>query len=391
MQHDVQVQTLRQLLELREHGRYEMAQEATEVSVSRYIDPALFEREMSTVFRLFPQLAGHASHVREPGSFMVSDWKNFPFVVVRGQDGVLRGFLNQCRHRGARLVSEDTKRTHLKAFVCPFHGWVYGLDGALRSVTREYMFPKLDRCKRGLVELPVTERDGLVWIHPKPGAALEMEDYLGPIGDDLEHFDLGGLVSFRKNAVIRKANWKLLIKTYLEGYHVPFLHRDTIAEVFKQGVIHPMTYGKHIRLSAARTNIRDVLQVAEQDWKILEYASVYYSLFPQAFFILHPDYVSINMFHPLGAEETLWTHEMLYRPEDFPGEKGQAGLRKRFDYTNDVVFDREDFLVAEDVQRGIRFGANEYHTIGTEEALISHFQANVDRVTGDEEPQPIRS
>lgn len=389
MKHEVQVATLRKLLELRERGTYEMGPETTMVPVSRYTDAAVFDREMHSVFRRFPQLAGHASHVQEPGSYFVSDWKNFPFVVVRGQDGKLRGFLNQCRHRGARLVSEDTKRTHLKAFVCPFHGWVYGLDGALRSVTREYMFPKLDRCKYGLVELPVQERGGLVWIHPTPGATLELEDYLGPIGEDLDAFDLGSLVSFRKNVVVRDANWKLLIKTYLEGYHVPFLHRDTIAEVFKKGVIEPLTYGKHIRLSAARTNVCDALQTPESRWRILDYASVYYSLFPQAFFILHPDYVSINMFHPLGPEQTLWTHEMLYRPEDFPGEKGQAGLAKRFDYTNDVVFDREDFLVAEDVQRGMHYGANAFHTIGTEEALISHFQANVDRVTGDQEPQPL--
>lgn len=366
-----------------------MTDEVTRIPVSRYTDHATFEREMKTVFREYPQLAGHASHVREPGTYMLSDWQNFPFVVVRGKDGKLRGFLNQCRHRGARLLSENTERTHINALTCPFHGWVYDLDGTLRSVSREYMFPKLDRCKYGLVELPVVERSGLVWIHPTPGADIDLDEYLGPIAQDLEAFDIEGLVSYRKSTVTRSANWKLLIKTYLEGYHVPFLHRDTIAEVFKKGVIAPLVHGKHIRLSAARTNVLDVLHVPEDEWKILEFASVYYSLFPQAFFILHPDYVSINMFHPLGPDQTVWTHEMLYRPQDFPGEKGQAALKKRFDYTNDVVFDREDFLVAEEVQLGMRHGANEFHTIGTEEGLITRFQANVDRVTGDEEPSAI--
>lgn len=363
-----------------------MAEEVTRIPVSRYTDHATFEREMDTVFRQYPQLAGHACHVREPGTYMLSDWQNFPFVVVRGKDGTLRGFLNQCRHRGARLLSPSTERTHLNALTCPFHGWVYDLDGTLRSVSREYMFPELDRCKYGLVELPVVERGGLVWIHPTPGADIQLDEYLGPIAQDLDAFDVEGLVSFRKSTVSRKANWKLLIKTYLEGYHVPFLHRDTIAEVFKKGVITPLVYGKHIRLGAARSNLLDVLDVPQSEWKILEFASVYYSLFPQAFFIMHPDYVSINMFHPLGPDQTLWTHEMLYHPQDFPGEKGQAALKKRFDYTNDVVFDREDFLVAEDVQLGMRYGANEFHTIGTEEALITRFQANVDRVTGDGGP-----
>lgn len=390
MKHQTQVQTLRRLLELREGGgTYEMADEVTMVPVARYTDPTTLEREMATVFRDFPQLAGHASHVREPGSTLVSDWDHFPWVVVRGKDGVLRGFLNTCRHRGARLVPKDGPRKPIKAFVCPFHNWVYDLDGSLRSVTREYMFPGLDRCKRGLVELPVVERSGLVWIHPTPGATIELEDYLGPVGEDIDHFGIDELVSYRKTAVVKQANWKLLLKTYLEGYHVPYLHRDTIQQVFRQGVIEPLEYGKHIRLSAARTNILDVKAQPEAQWRILDYASVYYSLFPQAFFILHPDYVSINMFHPLAHDRTLWTHEMLYHPSKFVGDKGQQALAKRFDYTNDVVFDLEDFLVAENVQVGMRYGANEFHVIGTEEALISRFQANIDRVTGEAEPASL--
>ncbi len=385
MKYETQVEILNRLLKLRERGTFEMADEIGRVPVSRYIDPATYEKEMATVFRHFPQLAGHASHVRELGSFIVSDWDHFPYVIVRGHDGVLRGFLNQCRHRGARLVSESTKQKCLKTFVCPFHGWVYDLDGSLRSVSREFIFPGLDRCQHGLIELPVAERSGLVWIHPTPNATIDLDNYLGPIADDIDHFDLDGLVSFRKSKVIRSANWKLLIKTYLEGYHVPFLHRTTLAEVFHNGVIESFVYEKHIRLAAARKNICDAHTAPESEWRILDYASVYYSLFPHAFLILHPDYVSINMFHPLGAERTLWTHEMLYRPADFVGEKGQAALTKRFEYTNDVVFDKEDFLVAEDVQRGMRYGANTFHVIGTEEALITRFQANIDQATGDGE------
>ena len=383
MRHETQVELLRKLLALRERGTFEMADTFGRIPVSRYFDAGTYEKEMATVFRHFPQLAGHASHVREPGTYMISDWDHFPYVIVRGHDGVLRGFLNQCRHRGARLVSEATKKKELKTFACPFHGWVYDLDGTLKSVTRDFNFPGLDRCDHGLVELPVVERAGLVWIHPTPGATIDLDDYLGPMVDDFDHFDLEGLVPFRKSKLVRAANWKLLIKTYLEGYHVPFLHRTTLSEVFKNGVIDPFIHGKHIRLTAARTNILDAANVDEGDWRILDYASVYYSLFPQGFFIMHPDYVSINMFHPLAPESTLWTHEMLYRPEQFVGEKGQAALAKRFDYTNDTVFDKEDFLVAEDVQRGLRHGANQYHLIGTEEALICRFQDNVDDVTGE--------
>lgn len=85
------------------------------------------------------------------------------------------------------------------------------------------------------------------------------------------------------------------------------------------------------------------------------------------------------MFFPLAPDRTIWTHEMLYKPSAFQGEAGQQALEKRFDYTNDAVFDQEDFAVAEDVQRGLQYGGNEVHTLGLEEGLLAIFQQGIDR------------
>ncbi len=381
MKHDTQVETLNTLLELREQGRdQEMLGEVVQIPVRNYTEPDIFEREMNTVFRDFPMVAGHASHVREPGAYLLSDWDKFPYVVVRDNEGVLRGFLNICRHRGARIVSGEKEK--LKAFVCPFHSWAYDLDGSLMSVPQDYGFPGLDYCEHSLKELPVVERNGLIWIHPTPGATIDLDAYLGPINDDLEHFEIDELVSYRKTRVIKQANWKLLLKTYLEGYHVPFLHRETLSKAFRKGVIAHFEHGPHIRLAAARTNILDILEVDEEWWEILEYASVYYTLFPNTFFIMHPDYVSINAFHPEAPDRTIWTHDMLYRKSAFKGDKGEAALAKRFEFTNDAVFDLEDFAIAEDVQVGLRYGPNEFHTLGLQEGLLAVFQNSVDRALG---------
>lgn len=378
MKHDTQVETLNTLLELREQGRdQEMLGEVVRIPVRNYTDPDIFEREMDTVFRDFPMVAGHASHVREPGAYLLSDWDRFPYVVVRDNEGVLRGFLNVCRHRGARIVSGEKEK--LQAFVCPFHSWAYDLDGSLMSVPQDYGFPGLDYCEHSLKELPVVERNGLIWIHPTPSATIDLDAYLGPINDDLEHFEIDKLVSYRKTRVIKQANWKLLLKTYLEGYHVPFLHRETLSKAFRKGVIAHFEYGPHIRLAAARTNILEVLEADQDSWEILEYASVYYTLFPNTFFIMHPDYVSINAFYPEAPDRTIWTHDMLYRKSAFEGEKGEAALAKRFEFTNDAVFDLEDFAIAEDVQAGLRHGPNEFHTLGLQEGLLAVFQNSVDR------------
>lgn len=385
MRRSTQVEVLRQLIGLRETGgRDQMAHEGggvMRIPVRRYTDQAVLDRELETVFRDHPFVLGHASHVREPGRYLLCDWKSRPIVAVRGKDGVLRAFLNTCRHRGARMLTEQSE-TPLRAFVCPFHGWVYGLDGSLRGVTKDWNFPDLDRCARGLVELPVAEHGGLVWVHPRPDGNVDMAEQLGPIGDDIVHFGIDRMKSFRKSHIVKQANWKLLIKTYLEGYHVPYLHRDTIAQVFHNGVIAHLEHGPHIRLCAGRVNLLDCLAEDPDDWQVLKYASVYYTLFPCTFFIMHPDYVSINQFYPLAPDQTLWTHEMLYDPSLFEGERGQSALAKRFDYTNDIVFDKEDFLVAEDVQIGLRDGANEHHVLGLEERLLHVFQQSIDQATG---------
>lgn len=377
MRHETQIGLLDRLMELRQAGRnQDMLDAVMEVPVEKYTAPEIFEAEVRSIFGGFPMLAGHSSSVSEPGRYLLSDWNRLPFVVVRDKEGVLRAFLNICRHRGARLVSGEEDQ--LSAFVCPYHGWVYGLDGSLKTVTRSYAFPDIDKCNYGLLELPVAERHGLVWVHPDPEGAMDMDAHLGPFGQDMHYFGIEDFTRYTKTTVTKEANWKLLIKTYLEGYHVPYLHRTTLAANFRKGVLAHDEHGAHMRLAAARTNILEAMEHERSSWNILDYASVYYLLFPNAFFIMHPDYVSINTFYPEAPDRTVWSHEMLYRQEAFPGEKGEKALRKRFEFTNDLVFDQEDFAIAEDIQRGLCFGPNKYHTLGLEEGLVGMFQQTID-------------
>ncbi|MGQ4511151.1 SRPBCC family protein [Streptomyces sp. DW26H14] len=375
-QHE-QVAMVKRLLALRETRRDErMLDEVVTIPVSKYTDADLLDRELASAFTRYPMVACHSSALPEPGSYVTSDWDDFPYIVVRGDDGRVRAFYNQCRHRGARLAAERTGS--VKNFVCPFHGWVYGLDGNLRGITRAHDFPGVETRDYGLAELPAAESGGLVWVSRTPGVELDIPGFLGAFHDDLVTFDVASLVPYKKTKVVKEANWKLLIKTYLEGYHVPYLHRDTLAFAFKRGVIAYDQDGPHIRLSAARTDITALAAKPEREWRILDGVSVYYTLFPNTFFILHPDYVSINTFWPLAPDRTVWTHEMLYRAEDFTGSAGQSGLEKRFRFTNDTVFDQEDFAIAEDVQRGLRHGGADHHVIGLAEGLLAIFQDTID-------------
>lgn len=378
MKHETQVETLRTLIELREKDRHqEMKGRVVKVPVRVYIEPDVLQQELDTVFRGHPMVAGHASQVREPGSYLLSPWDSFPYVVVRDRDGALRAFLNVCRHRGARLVRGDEKE--LRAFVCPFHGWAYGLDGTLKAVSKSYDFPGLDCSKHALTELAVAEHMGLIWVHPTPGAALDLTSSLGEsINSELQHFKLDELVVYRKSAIAKSANWKFLMNTFMEVYHIPSLHSKTIASFFERTYMTHFEHGLHIRFAGGRTNLPDALHVDPQSWQITDYASVFYTLFPNTLLIMHTNLVMIHTFYPLSADRTLWTHTMLYREADYQGELGKATVTKRLESIH-AVFDTEDFAIAEHVQTGLRHGGNEFHTLGLGEGLLAIFQENVDR------------
>ena len=381
MKHERQVEMLKRMLELHDRRQYQLAaEEILHLSLDAYSSQDIFERELETLFSDCPFVAGHTDGVREPGRYMLSEWNHQPYVVVRGHDGVLRAFLNTCRHRGAPLVERQTDKP-LRAFVCPFHGWTYGLDGALRGVPRQFSFPGLNKKDHGLKELPVSESMGLVWVHPNPHGSLDPANDVGSFAEDLEHFDLDRFVSFKKVVTEKKANWKLLIQMNLEGYHAARVHRNTLAKHFRNGFLAYDTEGPHLRILAARTNLLESLGVPEEQWKLSDFVLVYYVLFPNTIVIMHDDNVSIRRLFPLSPYRTLYSHELLYLPDQYIGDEGIKALRTRFLY-NEVLFDDEDFAMAEKVQRNLLNGVNETHMLGVEEGLIMLFQQNVDKWTG---------
>ena len=150
------------------------------IPVSHYTDPARLERERAALFQRLPIPIVHASEIAAPGACAVRDLAGVSLLIVRGADGVVRGFRNACRHRGTRLAREDCQG---KAFVCPYHGWVYALDGALRHVPHPQAFPNLDLAAHSLSAVRVEERHGLVWVALDPSAP-DVATHLGALDED---------------------------------------------------------------------------------------------------------------------------------------------------------------------------------------------------------------
>ena len=114
-----------------------------------YHSPALLELEKDQLFKTHWQIACHVSDIPDAGSYLSFDLCEERAIIVRDNDLEVRAFHNICRHRGSRLVAKE-QGTCPNALICPFHGWVYNLDGTLRGAARPASFPPLDKNEFGL-------------------------------------------------------------------------------------------------------------------------------------------------------------------------------------------------------------------------------------------------
>ena len=186
-----------------------------------YMDPAIFASERQRVFPRDWIYAGHVSQIPETGDYFTYTLAEDSVVVVRTESGEVLAFANVCRHRGSRVC--DAASGQVKQFVCPYHGWVYRLDGTLRSAR---LFPdSFDTGGFGLHRVSLTIFHGLIFVSFKASA-----ESFAPAVRAISHcFDSFALDKAKLAAKITypvAANWKLALENYLECYHCAPAHLE---------------------------------------------------------------------------------------------------------------------------------------------------------------------
>ena len=198
---------------------------------------------------------GLSTRLPKPGDYLAEDVAGMPVLMTRGADGQVRAFANICRHRGAPVASGCG---NARAFVCPYHGWTYDSAGKLLGTTDKVGFAGLDLATHGLVPLPAAEKHGMLYIRAAAAAARRSTSTrsLGPIAADLAALDARDAIrSISTDRVTPRINWKFAIDTFLEGYHIPHLHRKTIAPYFVGNCGVFKSGGLNGRLSVPKTSI----------------------------------------------------------------------------------------------------------------------------------------
>jgi phenylpropionate dioxygenase-like ring-hydroxylating dioxygenase large terminal subunit len=323
------------------------------VPAAVYRDGERWERERAMLAKA-PRIVAASSEIAA-GSCIPIDVPGASAILARTADGTLRGFANACRHRATRLV--DAPCT--KAITCPYHAWTYDLAGALIHVPHERTFGGLDLATRGLAPVPVGERAGLVWLGEPPAE----------LAGDLAALGLDRHVVWKRARAVRRCNWKLVVEAFLDGYHIRVLHRDSVYRFFLDAAVVAERRGPHIIAMTGRRALTEApAELAGAELRTL--ATPSYLVFPATTIVVHPDFVSIIIVHPLAPDLTEWEHTMLV-PADRAGEVEH--WQRSWTLIEEGVFQREDLWVCEQAQRAISAGAADELVFGTLEAPARWF------------------
>ena len=276
-------------------------------------------------------MLGHECELPGPGDFKQITIGETPLLVLRGQDGVVRVFLNSCPHRGTAL--ETAARGHLAEVECPYHRWVFDTEGALIGAPGMENFPSTF-CKEayGLRALRSGVVHGVIFATFREDAP-DLATFLGPVSEALAKA-LGGdgrvtLLGYQK--VVYDANWKEVSDN--EGYHAPLLHRAFRLLRWQggKGVQLVSAYGHKVIEAELRevptgNFLADPSLVAWRDRRAPPH-SVVMQLFPLNQLVKHLDVMNMRCAFPRGPHQTEM-HYAYFAHADDNAELARHRLRQ---------------------------------------------------------------
>jgi hypothetical protein len=243
------------------------------------------------------------------------------------------------------------------------------LEGRLVGVPRPEIFQDLDKSAYGLTVLPCVESGGLIWVGLRAGESVDFSSVEGEIADDLNAFRLGQTVLFASKTYSIGANWKLIMDTMLDGYHITRLHQKTVGRYFVDAPTLFASVGPHLRSLSGRGNFdRAKAQTYELE-TVRRVVGITYILFPNGV-ILRP--ISFNS---TEVDFYIVTNPLEGRPDR---EAMEDKLRRSFELM-DVVFGKEDFWAASLGQEGLSTGIMETVLLGGMEMQMKTFHDTVNQ------------
>ncbi len=362
--------------------------------ISSYTCPDIAAREWQEFFRSYPQMVGLSGDLPTSGSYFTSDDFGVPVLATRDKSGHFHAFLNVCRHRGVKLVTEE--RGEKTRFSCAFHRWTYNNSGSLIGIPQEGHFGEIDKSCMGLIELPAVEKYGLLWVHPQADGKLDVDDLLGGLAPELETWHFEGMVRVGETLIEKRLNWKLANDTFGETYHFQKLHKDTLGQLFYGDNLSYETFGRNHRFVFANKYIGFMKEEPEEEWALSRGATLVYFLFPNIQFIVGRGTANIVMIYPdrdnpsnsISRVCHYFTERALEMEKEAQATGNTITLDEVYDFearkekipsleTVNEVFDstieQEDYLMGELIQRSAEDGTMKEVVFGRNEPALHHY------------------
>ena len=318
------------------------------------ISPDIFAKEQERIFSTQWLCVGRQSQLGKPGDFFLQNVAGESLIILRDQEGQVRGFYNVCRHRGTRLCEEKSGRLR-ETIQCPYHAWTYGLDGRLLGAPHIDKVGDFDKAEHSLHAVSLGLWEGFIFL-TLAEEPIPLETVFSPLIGKFTHWNLPKLRSAKRIEYDVRANWKLIFENYSECYHCPLVHpalskltpydsaENDLCEGPFLGGFMPITKGKSLTMTgnACAVPVGDIK--ADDAHRVF-----YYSIFPNLLLSMHPDYVMVHQLWPQSPERVLILCDWYFHPDAFGRPDFHPDDAIEFwDMTN-----RQDWRVCELSQLGI--------------------------------------
>ena len=282
-----------------------------------YTLPDITAHEMDRIFASEWLCAGRADELPNPGDYMAFEYGAQPLIIIRGADGALSARSNICRHRMMRLVEG---RGNTRKFTCPYHAWTYNLEGQLVGAAymdRTTCFNKSD------IQLPAVRcEEYLGWIYVCLDPDVEpVAHMLADLTEKLLPYNMQDYVTIFTEDHVWDTNWKCLTENFMEGYHLPVAHRDTVGGHFPveetqfdgRGSFPHFTSQLFVKTGTAPVGTAHPDNTSlTGKWRNI---SVMPTVFPSHMYVLAPDHLWYLALQPDGPGRTRIRYGAALAPE----------------------------------------------------------------------------
>ncbi|MDF2096830.1 aromatic ring-hydroxylating oxygenase subunit alpha [Aquibaculum arenosum] len=328
-----------------------------------YVDPGVYVAERQAVFRRSWQLLGPESQVAAPGDYLAVELAGWHLFVLRGRDGVLRGFHNLCRHRGARLLAEGQGRCNLLR--CPYHNWVYDQEGRLQKAPWFGEYPDFRLEDWPLEPVSVASWRGLLFLAIEP--EQDLLEQLGDLPEEVADHPLESFTALATRRFVMAANWKTYTDNFVEGYHIPGIHPGFLRTIEFEG------FETRVRQSMIR------MTAPQKEGSF--YGGKWMWMWPNWTLSTFPGGMNTSRINPLGPERTELVYHFYFADSSAEGTEA----RQRTIEGNCAIVE-EDFGICEETQRNYASGAYSPGPLSPRhEPAVAYFQQRVQASLAPEE------